>query len=86
VVANKHSIKLGPDMATSYILASSRNRTLYHGSTTDLSKRIWEHKEKLTPGLTSRWKSFRQRRARQRRANPARQAGRYAEQLDDLRQ
>ena len=42
-------------MPAFYILASSRNGTLYHGSTSDLSKRIWEHKEKLTPGFTSRY-------------------------------
>ena len=52
-------------MAAFYILASSRNGTLYHGSTSDLSThhgstsdlstRIWEHKEKLTPGFTSRY-------------------------------
>jgi putative endonuclease len=42
-------------MAAFYILASSRNGTLYHGSTSDLSKRIWEHKNKLTPGFTTRY-------------------------------
>ena len=36
-------------------LASSRNGTLYHGSTSDLSNRVWEHKEKLTPGFTTRY-------------------------------
>jgi putative endonuclease len=36
-----------------YILASKRNGTLYTGSTTDLSRRIWEHKNKLMPGFTS---------------------------------
>jgi putative endonuclease len=41
--------------ATFYILASGRNGTLYHGSTNDLSKRVWEHKNKLTPGFTSRY-------------------------------
>jgi len=41
--------------ATFYILTSGRNGTLYHGSTNDLSKRVWEHKNKLTPGFTSRY-------------------------------
>jgi putative endonuclease len=41
--------------ASFYILASRRNGTLYHGSTDDLSKRVWEHKNKLTPGFTSRY-------------------------------
>jgi putative endonuclease len=36
-----------------YMLASRRNGTLYVGSTTDLSRRVWEHKSKLTPGFTS---------------------------------
>jgi putative endonuclease len=44
-------------MAALYIFASSRNGTLSHGSTSDLSKRIWEHKEKLTPGFPSRYVS-----------------------------
>jgi putative endonuclease len=35
--------------ASFYILASRRNGTLYHRSTNDLSKRVWEHKSKLTP-------------------------------------
>jgi hypothetical protein len=41
--------------ASFYILASGRNGTLYDGSTNDLSKRVWEHKSKLTPGFTSRY-------------------------------
>ncbi len=36
-----------------YMLASRRNGTLYVGSATDLSRRIYEHKEKLRPGFTS---------------------------------
>lgn len=36
-----------------YILASRRNGTLYVGATTDLSRRVWEHKGKLTPGFAS---------------------------------
>ena len=42
-------------MAAFYILANKRNGTLYHGSAIDLARRIWEHKEKLTPGFTSRY-------------------------------
>jgi putative endonuclease len=38
-----------------YILASSRNGTLYVGSTTNLIKRIWEHKNKVTPGFTAKY-------------------------------
>ncbi len=37
-----------------YILASQRNGTLYVGVTSDLSRRVWEHKEGLTPGFTSK--------------------------------
>jgi putative endonuclease len=37
-----------------YILASDRNGTLYVGVTSDLSRRVWEHKEGLTPGFTSK--------------------------------
>ncbi len=39
--------------AWDYILASRRNGTLYVDSTTDLSRRVWEHKNHLTPGFTS---------------------------------
>ena len=35
-----------------YILASRRNGTLYIGVTSNLIKRIWEHKEKLVDGFT----------------------------------
>jgi putative endonuclease len=38
-----------------YILASKRNGSLYIGSTSDLVKRIWEHKEKLRQGFTQRY-------------------------------
>lgn len=37
-----------------YILASKRNGTLYTGSTDDLTKRVWEHKEKVREGFTSK--------------------------------
>ena len=38
-----------------YILASQRNGTLYVGVTSDLSRRVWEHQESLTPGFTSKY-------------------------------
>lgn len=38
-----------------YVLASRRNGTLYIGVTSDLIKRIWEHKSKLVEGFTSRY-------------------------------
>ena len=36
-----------------YIVASKRNGTLYIGSTDDIARRIWEHKEKLRLGFTA---------------------------------
>jgi putative endonuclease len=38
-----------------YILAS-RSRTLYVGVTNDLERRIFEHKEKLIQGFTSKYR------------------------------
>jgi putative endonuclease len=38
-----------------YILASNRNSTLYVGVTSDLTKRVWEHKNDLVHGFTKRY-------------------------------
>lgn len=36
-----------------YILASKRNGTLYTGVTSDLVKRVWQHKSDMVEGFTS---------------------------------
>jgi putative endonuclease len=38
-----------------YILANKPNGTLYIGRTDDLVKRVWQHKQKLLEGFTSRY-------------------------------
>ena len=38
-----------------YMLASSRNGTLYIGVTSDLIKRVWQHREELTEGFTKQY-------------------------------
>ena len=38
-----------------YMLASKRNGTLYIGVTSDLIKRIYQHKNKLFDGFTSKY-------------------------------
>ena len=38
-----------------YILASKRNGTLYVGVTSDLPRRIYEHKKKLVDGFTKKY-------------------------------
>lgn len=38
-----------------YILASKRNGTLYTGVTSNLLKRIWEHKNDLVDGFSSKY-------------------------------
>jgi putative endonuclease len=38
-----------------YMLASKPQGTLYVGVTSDLLKRVWEHKNKVVRGFTSRY-------------------------------
>jgi putative endonuclease len=38
-----------------YILASKRNGTLYVGVTSNLLKRIWEHKNDIVEGFTKKY-------------------------------
>ena len=38
-----------------YILFNKRNGTLYAGVTSDIVKRIWEHKNKLYKGFTEKY-------------------------------
>ena len=38
-----------------YILASKYNGTLYIGLTSDLVRRVWEHKNKCVSGFTSKY-------------------------------
>lgn len=42
-------------MFYTYIVASRRNGTLYTGSTDNLFKRVYEHKEKLRDGFTRQY-------------------------------
>ena len=37
-----------------YLLASSRNGTLYAGVTSDLPARIWQHRNRVAEGFTTR--------------------------------
>ena len=38
-----------------YIMASRKNGTLYIGVTSDLERRVYEHREGLTKGFTSQY-------------------------------
>ncbi|PLX25185.1 excinuclease ABC subunit C [Candidatus Parcubacteria bacterium] len=38
-----------------YILTNKNNTVLYTGATNDLLARIWQHKNKVCPGFTSKY-------------------------------
>ena len=38
-----------------YIMANKRNGTLYTGVTSDLVRRVYQHREGLLPGFTARY-------------------------------
>ena len=38
-----------------YILSSKRNGTLYIGVTSDIIKRVWEHKHNVVEGFTNKY-------------------------------
>lgn len=46
---------MNPKQPAIYIVASKKNGTLYTGVTSNLSKRIWEHKNKITKGFAAKY-------------------------------
>ena len=38
-----------------YMMSNKRNGTIYTGVTSNLSRRVYEHRERLIPGFTSRY-------------------------------
>lgn len=38
-----------------YIMTNCRNGTLYTGVTSDLRKRVWQHKNKILPGFSAQY-------------------------------
>lgn len=38
-----------------YIMARGRNSTFYVGMTSDLVRRVWEHRNKVTSGFTEKY-------------------------------
>jgi len=38
-----------------YIMTNRPNGTLYTGVTSDLAKRVWEHREEISDGFTKRY-------------------------------
>lgn len=52
----RESSEMKPDRQPAvYMLASQRNGTLYIGVTSDLRKRLWEHRHAVVEGFTKRY-------------------------------
>lgn len=47
---------MNPKQPAIYIVANKRKGTLYTGVTSNLSKRIWEHKNAIIKGFASKYK------------------------------
>lgn len=54
VIPAKAGIRIMEKKYYVYIMAKARNSTFYVGMTSDLKKRIWEHKSKAADGFTKK--------------------------------
>ncbi len=41
-----------------YLLGNKNNTTIYTGITSDIKRRIWEHKNKITKGFSSKYNLY----------------------------
>jgi len=55
ITASKAGTHSERAMFFAYLLASKPHGTLYIGSTSDLMRRVWEHKAKAVPGFTAKY-------------------------------
>jgi putative endonuclease len=55
VIARRNPQFPDMDAAWVYIMTNRPNGTLYTGVTSDLARRVWEHREGVAPGFTKRY-------------------------------
>jgi len=48
-------LESGPDVYHVYIMTNCRNGTLYTGVTSDLRRRVWQHRNKALPGFSAQY-------------------------------